>query len=163
MGTIVTELTLQRDINHASRRVATMGKLDFAGVPECVTLEDPVRELWDFNQRIWHWDASFKQAHNTAIPSGRYEVVIDDSVRFGRPMPHVLAVPDFDGIRLHNGGTVADTDGCPLLGRDLHLGPGAVPFLTGSKQDAFPRFFEKLQAALALGKVYLNVLNGVPV
>lgn len=159
--TTATELTLQRDINHALRRVATMGSLAIAGVPECVTLEDPVRELWDANRKIWHWDASFKQAHNTAIPSGRYEVIIDDSTRFGRPMPHVLDVPDFDGIRLHNGGTVADTDGCPLLGRELHIASGS-PYLSGSKADAFPRFFDKLEAALALGKVYLNVLNGVP-
>jgi len=52
----------------------------------------------------------------TAIPSGRYEVVVDFSDRFQRVMPHILNVPQFDGIRIHGGNTDKDTHGCLLLG-----------------------------------------------
>jgi hypothetical protein len=52
----------------------------------------------------------------TAIPAGRYEVVLDFSDRFKKIMPHILDVPDFDGIRIHGGNTDKDTHGCLLLG-----------------------------------------------
>ena len=52
----------------------------------------------------------------TAIPVGRYEVVLDFSDRFQRVMPHILDVPSFDGIRIHGGNTDKDTHGCLLLG-----------------------------------------------
>ena len=53
---------------------------------------------------------------DTAIPAGRYEVVLDFSDRFQRVMPHILNVPKFDGIRIHGGNTDKDTHGCVLLG-----------------------------------------------
>lgn len=141
--------------------VATIGGIHIDGAVECVTLEDPVREQWDGDAHKWIWKPEFKQPKATAIPSGRYKLIIDKSERFQRPMPHILNVPDFDGIRIHNGGTVEDTDGCVLTGRDLHQYSGGLPYLTGSKVDAFPRFFAKLGAALELGNVFLTVSNGV--
>lgn len=52
----------------------------------------------------------------TAIPRGRYQVVLSMSKRFGRVMPEVLGVPQFTGVRIHGGNKEEDTDGCPLLG-----------------------------------------------
>jgi len=82
---------------------ATPGMLSVTGVFACYTLEDAVRD--------------HKLAHETAIPAGTYQVIIDRSVRFERMLPRLLNVPGFSGIRIHAGNTTADTSGCILVGR----------------------------------------------
>lgn len=81
----------------------TFGELLIDGTFECWTLEDPVRE-------------GPKVHGATAIPPGVYVLTIDFSRRFGKPMPHILDVPGFEGIRMHSGNKVEDTDGCVLVG-----------------------------------------------
>lgn len=58
----------------------------------------------------------------TAIPVGRYEVKITESPRFRRELPIICDVPGFEGIRIHSGNTVKDTDGCPLAGKNTAVG-----------------------------------------
>lgn len=155
-----TEIIVLRDVNRF-RNVATPGTMFFAGTEDCVTLEDPVRERWNSGEQKWEWRADYKIPGKTAIPSGRYSIIVDMSTRFKRLMPHILNVPDFDGIRVHNGGTTEHTDGCPLVGRQLNV-TNEIPFLTGSKADAFPKFYDKLIAALSMGRVFITFDNGVP-
>jgi hypothetical protein len=81
---------------------ATIGRLLIDGVFQCWTLEDVVRPA--------------KIAHETAIPSGTYKVVITESARFKRRLPLLVDVPGFEGIRIHPGNCAADTDGCILVG-----------------------------------------------
>lgn len=52
----------------------------------------------------------------TAIPSGKYEIILSYSNRFKKVLPLLLNVKGFEGIRIHGGNTEADTLGCPLLG-----------------------------------------------
>lgn len=88
---------------------ATPGELSADGRPFCRCLEDPVREIAGVPVERW------KVKGNTAIPAGRYRVTMDMSARFKRFMLHVLDVPGFDGIRIHNGDGHEDTEGCPLV------------------------------------------------
>ena len=82
----------------------TIGELWINGQYECETLEDRTRA------------PGVKVKKETAIPYGRYRLVIDFSERFQKDMPHILDVPMFTGIRIHAGNTEVDTEGCLLLG-----------------------------------------------
>lgn len=114
---------------------ATIGKLFVNGVVECYTLEDVKRA------------DGVKIDGATCIPAGMYMVTIDDSTRFQRLMPHILRVPNFEGVRIHSGNTDADTEGCILLGTSIENDD----FISGSK-DAFNVFFPKLKVALDAGE-----------
>lgn len=119
---------------------ATIGEMLIDGEHCCYTLEDVVRP------------DGVKVPGQTAIPAGRYRVIIDQSRRFGCPMPHVLDVPNFEGVRIHSGNTAEDTEGCILLGQthdDNHVWQSRM---------AFVAFMRKLEAALQDGgEVWLTV------
>jgi hypothetical protein len=108
---------------------SSIGELYVDGVFECYTLEDTVQE------------EGIKIDGDTAIPVGTYRVIIDFSNRFQKPLPHILNVPGFEGIRIHCGNTAADTEGCILLGQEK--GANTVLF----SRPAFNAFFAKLQTA----------------
>lgn len=102
---------------------ATIGELTWDGEHLCWILEDVVREVP--GQPVESW----KVRGETAIPQGRYRVVIDRSERFskeaskkaGKPtnifLMRLLDVPGFEGIRIHAGNSHLDTEGCLLTGR----------------------------------------------
>jgi hypothetical protein len=131
------DLTLNRRTFTSS---STIGDLLIDGAFECFTLEDVVR-------------TGPKVPGQTAIPFSRYEVVVDFSNRFARLMPHLLNVPNFDGIRIHSGNTGADTEGCILLGQEKSV--DAIQ----SSRAAFDVFFPKLQAAAQVGKVFITIVD----
>lgn len=119
---------------------STIGELSIDGKFECFTLEDVTLEVCQDPHKI-----------DVAIPEGRYEVIIDFSDRFQRLMPHILDVPDYDGIRFHQGNTDKDTIGCLLLG--ISRGEDFI----GGSHLAFEPFFEKLQEALKIEKCYVTI------
>lgn len=133
----------------------TIGELTCDGEFECFILEDKVRqpegETYD---GLSYEDASalvakWKVQHETAIPAGlTFEVVIDESSRFGRPMPHLLNVPGFSGIRFHKGNDDHDTDGCPLVGAAYNLGETIIH----KSAIAFDALLPRLEAALKAGE-----------
>ena len=96
------ELVLTRDAFLPTR---TLGKLYADNVFECFTCEDKYRT-----------PSEAKVPGETAIPKGRYKVVITLSNRFKRELPLLLNVPNYDGVRIHSGNTEADTEGCILCG-----------------------------------------------
>ena len=86
----------------------TIGHLFVDGVFFCDTLEDPYRKV--------------KISTITGIPTGRYQIIINDSIRFKRRMPLLLNVPGFEGIRIHPGNSAVDTSGCILVGENKAVG-----------------------------------------
>lgn len=128
-------------------RGATLGELDLGSGRFCYTLEDPIREQPGLQVAAW------KVPGETAIPAGRYKVVITDSVRFQRPLPLLLGVPGFTGVRIHPGNTAADTEGCILLGQAVN---GAS---VARSRAAFDELFTRLKHALRVMDVYLEIQN----
>ena len=93
----------------------TIGSLLIDGEYFCDTLEDTVRDL-NKNGRFDNWET--KIMHQTAIPYGRYQVVVNLSPKFKRNLPRLLSVPSFDGVLIHRGNTDKDTSGCILVGEN---------------------------------------------
>ena len=112
----------------------TIGCLFVNGTRFCDTLEDRVRDL----------SHEPKIPGQTAIPAGRYEVIVNYSPRFKRHLPRLLNVPSFEGILIHRGNTAADTSGCILVGENRELGRvvNSTPYevrLTALLQEAQER------------------------
>ena len=107
----------------------TIGEITIGGKHECWTLEDTSRP------------GQPKVHSKTAIPAGRYRVVITFSNRFRQRMPLLLNVPGFAGIRIHAGNTSEDTSGCILVGKERGL-----EYLDGSRA-AYRDLFAKLDEA----------------
>ena len=116
---------------------STIGELLIDGSHECLTLEDKVR------------DKKIKGV--TAIPAGSYEILIQQSAKFKRLMPHLQNVPGFDGILIHWGNTAVDTEGCILVGKTK-----SANFI-GSSKTAFNELFSKLSAAIATQKIFIEI------
>lgn len=132
-------LVLQREILSDK---STIGQLSVNDERLCYTLEDKVRPIL------------VKVDGQTAIPAGRYRVAIDLSARFKKLMPHVLDVPNFEGVRIHSGNTSEDTEGCILVG--LTKGTDFI----GESRKAFELFYPMLQAALQEGQeCWIDVRN----
>lgn len=101
-------LTLKRKILTTN---STIGELFINGKFFCHTLEDKDRDI----NRNKHLEEG-KVFGETAIPSGIYHVILNMSTRFKRILPLLINVEGFEGVRIHNGNTKKDTEGCILVG-----------------------------------------------
>jgi hypothetical protein len=117
--------------------ISTIGDLLIDGIFYCYTLEDMYREK--------------KIKGVTAIPYGKYEVIINFSNRFQKPMPLLLNVKGFDGIRIHSLNTSDQTEGCIVVGFVK-----SKDFIADSK-SAFNQFMPKLRTGLKQGKVFIEI------
>jgi hypothetical protein len=132
-------LLLIRDIFAPQR---TLGVLYVDGVKECYICEDAVRPK---GEKIYG---------KTAIPEGRYEVIINMSPRFKRELPLLLNVPNFEGIRIHSGNHEGHTEGCLLPGRTRNAS-GVF-----SSVIATNNLILKIRTALQSGrKVFITIKN----
>ena len=86
----------------------TIGKMYLNGEYFCDTLEDAIRPV--------------KIPNETAIPAGIYKVEVTYSPRFKRNLPLLVDVPNYTGIRIHNGSNKDHTSGCILVGFNTSKG-----------------------------------------
>lgn len=109
----------------AKRADYTIGRLeDENGVKICDTLEPTWRD---------YKGGELKVPRKSAVPEGTYPVVITKSKKFGKYLPLLVGVPGFEGIRIHSGNTVNDTEGCILVGQNLIKGKVLLSRLTLEK------------------------------
>ena len=140
------ELELTRSVK---TNKSTVGELTLNGIFECFILEDKDRGLrkdMPISELI-----VMKIKTRTAIPTGRYEIVVSFSDKFQKMLPLLLDVPAFAGIRIHPGNTDANTEGCLLPGKTKS------PDMIGSSRVAFSALFDKIKAALQREKIFITV------
>lgn len=116
---------------------STIGELFIDGEFVCFTLEDKVRDV--------------KVQNKTAIPYGKYEVIINFSNRFQKYMPLLLNVPNYAGVRIHPGNKSSDTEGCILVGSSKSLN-----FIGGSRLT-YASLFARMKKIEKKEKIYINV------
>jgi hypothetical protein len=122
---------------------STIGELYLPdGTFSCFTLEDVTRRQ--------------KVHGKTAIPSGTYEVSVTWSNRFKKPMPLLMNVPFYDGVRIHPGNTAEATEGCLLVGRKK--GPDEILESVLAFKDLFP----KIRKMCVEGKLFIDIQGGYP-
>lgn len=100
-------LNLFREV---SKGDATLSRLFNGEQFLCDVLEDEVREVEGRPVEEWKIHGA------TAIPSGTYNIVLENSQRFGPDTITLQNVLGFKYIRGHAGNTSADTEGCLLFG-----------------------------------------------
>jgi len=82
----------------------TIGKLFINGVLFCDTIEDVERDI--------------KIKNETCIQKGIYKIIVNMSTRFKRYLPLLIDVPEFEGIRIHNGTDQNSSSGCIIVGEN---------------------------------------------
>lgn len=119
---------------------AIEGKMFIDGVFECYTLEDADRKLESGGTKI---------QDKTAIPRGTYEVTWNHSNHFGKYMPQILNVPQYEGVRIHGGNSDVDTEGCILVGA---VNAREDDDWIASSKVAVDKLYPKIKDAVAAGK-----------
>ena len=128
----------------------TIGSFYINDVKVCDTLEDTDRGL-SSAMPLAEIRAK-KVPGKTAIPTGRYQVVITYSPRFRRDMPLLCGVPGYEGVRIHAGNTPEDTEGCILPGENKVKGQVI------NSRATFARIMESLKFARDNGEqIYIEI------
>ena len=120
------ELILERI---AKRKAYTIGRLSIRReeVDEYRTYEHK-QYFCDTLEPTWrdYQHGAYKVKGRSAIPEGRYAVVITWSPKFGAWLPLLVGDEVFrkqwSGVRIHAGNTAKDTEGCILVGKNREVG-----------------------------------------
>ncbi len=131
---------------------STIGKLIFGGF-ECFTLEDTMRRR-DINED-GKLQSSEKVPGRTAIPAGIYDISIQESGKFDRPMPFLMNVPLFEGIMIHPGNIPENTNGCILIG----MTHPNIDFV-GESKKAFDLLFPQIEEILKISPLKIHISGG---
>ena len=130
------ELILERI---AKRKTYTIGRLSLTTDPSPIERGDSKASpkggglegasyFCDTLEPTWrdYKNGAYKVKGRSAIPEGRYAVVISWSPKFKQWLPILLGGPEFNkkwqGIRIHAGNSAKDTQGCILVGRNQLVG-----------------------------------------
>ena len=122
----IMELILERI---AKRKTYTIGRLYIVKeVNEEYRTYQREEYFCDTLEPTWrdYAHGEYKMKGKSAIPEGRYAVVITWSPKLKQWLPILLGGPEFNskwqGIRIHAGNTAEDTEGCILVGKNREVG-----------------------------------------
>ena len=118
---------------------STIGELYINNIFHCFTLEDKVRDI--------------KIQNITAIPYGKYEIIINFSNHFQKQMPLLLNVPNYEGVRIHSGNKSTDTEGCILLGSTKGVN------IIGNSRVQFEKFMVELKKSTKGEKIFIEIVK----
>ena len=93
---------------------STIGSLYLNDVFFCYTLEDKDRGL-EQSQSLIIIQAK-KLFGITAIPYGKYPLIVNKSPKFGRLLPRLQGIKGYDGVLIHRGNSAEHSHGCILVG-----------------------------------------------
>lgn len=94
--------------------ICTIGKLFINDEFFCYTLEDKDRGLKDSDPLPLI--VAKKVFGKTAIPKGKYKVIVNESSKFKRVLPRLLNTKGFTGVLMHRGNSAENSLGCILVG-----------------------------------------------
>lgn len=140
------ELLLKR---HTFTEKSTISDLAIDGKYFCKILEDKDRGL--LATMSIEELKSLKIHGKTAIPKGRYQIVLSYSNRFKKYLPELLHVPAYEGIRIHPGNYAEDTEGCLLPGNTQ------VPDAVLNSVKTFDKLFEIIKSRVDKEKIYITI------
>ena len=120
------------------------GDLTTGGNVRCYTLEDELRQV--------------KVAGETAIPAGRYQLIMEYSPKFKRELLTLLNVPNFVAVRIHSVRSDDDTEGCIGVGNHIDEKTGEI---SGGVNAGIRAALEaEYRAAVDRGEeVWLTIIN----
>jgi hypothetical protein len=133
---------------------STIGEIYVNGIYQCLVLEDRdrgLRQEYEKEEAYKGMNDQLKVPGKTAIPYGKYEVVVTFSQRFQKQLPLLLNIPVFSGVRIHPGNFPENTEGCLLPGTTRR--DDAV----FNSKEAFNALFVLIQKACKQEKVYLTI------
>jgi hypothetical protein len=140
------ELILERKIHNTD---STEGNLYVDSAWFCNTIEDKVRA------RPGEWRNEVKVYGKTAIPYGRYPVLVTWSNRFKRMLTGVFNVPGFEVIRIHNGTSEKSSAGCIIVSfKDDDKNHKLI-----NDKKAMNDLCKKVEAAQKKGKVWITIVD----
>ena len=113
---------------------STTGTLSIDGKPFAVTLEDVERPA--------------KIHGKTAIPAGKYPVVVTYSPKFKRDVVMLVGVAGFSRIYCHCGNKAEDTEGCVLIAKRKVNGD----YIQGDSKKLEAELLKRVKSALAVGE-----------
>jgi hypothetical protein len=136
-----TLITINRQVYDAD---CTIGEMLWNGVHFCWTLEP-----------TWRPATDPKVFGHTAIPPGKYPLTMTMSPHFGKMMPLLIGVLNFEAVRIHAGNFPSNTEGCTLVG----AAKGKDEILQSALESEF--FNEKLADALKQGNVFAEYIDDI--
>jgi hypothetical protein len=133
------------------KKTYTIGNLSITDRFFCNTLEDTVR---DYNHDGDLTDyGEVKIPGETAIPYGRYPVIVTISPKLKRELPLIVDVKHFTGIRIHKVATAKGTEGCVGIG--INSSPGRLT--EGEKYEK--KLVSILKTYISTGfEIFINIV-----